>query len=580
MEPEVFDRSAVIKELKSIYQEKLNKTLLPFLPIFNVNGKPMNLNKHYVMEPLFRINQPKRLVLMCGRQVGKSLSLAAQSILQVVITPYFHIFFIQPRFDQIKYFSSTYVARMINDCQEDILDISREQSILQKSFYNASDMYFSYAFLDAERLRGKSYIAKTVFDELADMFPDAVDIAGECMSAHEEYGFYLFSGTPRTTNNILTEKWLASSMAEWFVPCSGCSYENIPNLQNDVLKMIGKTGPICAKCGKGLDVSLGFYEHKKPKLRGAFEGFHIPQVIHPIHANNPSKWTDLIYKQNTWKAAKFQNEVLGEPCDESVCPITEGDLRAAGNKYKNIFSTAVELRKQYDAVVLGVDWSGFGAKEESTTCLALAAAKPGTDVVDILYLQRFKTNLKPEEEARQLIDMAHNFGLTYFAHDFSGAGMIREAVMTQSGFPAQQIVPFQLVFAPATKHVITFYNPPTGGRSCYNIDKTRSMQLLFEMIKRKKLMLPEWESCKELLSDFLNITQETRETPRGSEFTIMLKKSGKPDDMVFAINFAASTIWHTRGVYPSLVETLLPNSNHVTKEDLKLMDPEVARWDE
>jgi hypothetical protein len=400
------------------------------------------------------------------------------------------------------------------------------------------------------------------------------------MSAHEEYGFYLFSGTPRTTNNILTEKWLASSMAEWFVPCSGCRYENIPNLQNDVLKMIGKTGPICAKCGKGLDVSLGFYEHKKPKLRGAFEGFHIPQVIHPIHANNPSKWTDLIYKQNTWKAAKFQNEVLGEPCDESVCPITEGDLRAAGNKYKNIFSTAVELRKQYDAVVLGVDWSGFGAKEESTTCLALAAAKPGTDVVDILYLQRFKTNLKPEEEARQLIDMAHNFGLTYFAHDFSGAGMIREAVMTQSGFPAQQIVPFQLVFAPATKHVITFYNPPTGGRSCYNIDKTRSMQLLFEMIKRKKLMLPEWESCKELLSDFLNITQETRETPRGSEFTIMLKKSGKPDDMVFAINFAASTIWHTRGVYPSLVETLLPNSNHVTKEDLKLMDPEVARWDE
>lgn len=578
METEEFTRKAAIQEIKGIYQNKLNNTLLPFLPIFNIQGKPMTLDKHYVMEPLFRIQQPKRLVLICGRQVGKSVGLAAQSILQSAITPYFHIFFIQPRFDQIKYFSATYISRMINDSQEDLLDLSREQSILQKSFYNQSDMYFSYAFLDAERLRGKSYIAKTVFDELADIFPDAVDIAGECMSAHEEYGFYLFSGTPKTVGNILTVKWLESSMAEWFVPCSGCKYENIPNLQNDIIKMIGKTGPICAKCGKALSVADGFYVHKKPKKRHIFEGYHIPQVIHPIHANNPVKWQDLRYKMDTWTTAKFQNEVLGEPCDESVCPITESDLRAAGNAYKNIFAEAAEARKKYDAVVLGVDWSGYGAKQESTTALALGASKPGTDVVDILYLERFKTGLKPEEEARRLIDYAHNFNLTYFAHDFSGAGMIREATMTQSGFPAAQLIPFQLVFAPASKNVITYYKPPAGGRSCWNIDKTRSLLLLFQMIKQKKVTLPDWAYAEPLLKDFLNMTQETRETPRGSEFTLMLKKAGEMDDIVFAVNFACSTIWHIRGQYPSLVDTLLPSSGHVTKEELQLMDPESANW--
>jgi hypothetical protein len=573
------DRSSILRELKDAYANRQSQSLIPFLPLFSIHGRPMSLDKHYVMEPIFKLQQPKRLVLLCGRQEGKSLSLATQSILQTAAQPHFHTLFIQPRCDQIEYFADTYITPMINNFAEDLLDNSRKQNILQKSFYNGSDMYFSYAFLDAERVRGKSYIAKVVLDEYADIFPDTPEIAGECMSAQEEFGFFVFSGTPKTADNPLSLRWNESSQAEWLIKCRKCNYENIPNLKNDALRMIGKTGPICAKCGKGLDVSTGFYYHNVPHKRNAYAGYHIPQIIHPIHANNPNKWKDLLDKQANWKPAKFQNEVLGEPCDESVSPITEADLRAATNKYNNVLSEAVEIRKGYDAVVMGVDWSGFGAENVSTTTLAVVGVKPGTDVVDTLYVERFKPNLNPEEEARILMDYGHLFNITYLAHDFTGAGMIREATMVQKGFTNAQIIPFQLVFSPANKNIITFYNPPSGGRTCWNIDKTRSLMLLFEMIKRKKVTFPDWNKCKDVLCDLLAIIQETRETPRGSEFTIMLKKPKLTDDCAHAVNFACSAIWHIRGQYPSLAEDVFTNTKHISADEFKLMDPSIARWD-
>lgn len=575
----VLSRNDIFKELKELYRTRQAQSLIPFLPLFSIHGKPMTLNKHYVMEPLFKLDQPKRLVLLCGRQEGKSMSLATQSILQTASMPHFHTLFIQPRCDQIEYFADTYITPMINNFSGGLLDQSRKNNMLQKSFYNGSDMYFSYAFLDAERIRGKSYIAKVVLDEYADIFPDTPEIAGECMSAHEEFGFFIFSGTPKTADNPLSLRWEESSQAEWLVKCPKCNYDNIPNLKNDALKMIGKTGPICAKCGKPLDVSTGFYYHNVPAKKNSYAGYHIPQIIHPIHATNPNKWKDLLEKQNNWKPAKFMNEVLGEPCDEAVSPLTEADIRAASNKYSNVLAEAAELRRQYDAVVMGVDWSGFGAENVSTTALAIVGVRPGTDVVDTLYIERLKSNTNPEEEARILMDYSHIFNITYLAHDFTGAGMIREATMVQKGFTNAQIIPFQLVFAPANKNVISYYHPATGGRECWNIDKTRSLMLLFELIKRRKVTLPDWSKCKDILSDLLAIIQETRETPRGSEFTIMLKKPKLTDDFAHALNFACSAIWHIKGVYPSLAEDVFTDRKHISSEEFKLMDPSIARWE-
>ena len=71
-------------KLLSVFSEAFDKirkgelkTLIPFLYLFRLNGKPMNLRYHYQMAPLYNCVQPGHLVLMCGRQPGKSYASAA-----------------------------------------------------------------------------------------------------------------------------------------------------------------------------------------------------------------------------------------------------------------------------------------------------------------------------------------------------------------------------------------------------------------------------------------------------------------------------------------------------------------------
>jgi len=404
-----------------------------------------------------------------------------------------------------------------------------------------------------------------------------IPIIGETMSAQTKYGFYQFSGTPKTIDNTLNVLFEQSSKAEWIIKC-GCGKHNIPNLENDIMKMIGKKGCICSACGKLLDISSGNYVHANTNKINSFRGYHISQVTHPLHAGFPAKWDELLYKLDTYPESKFYNEILGEPCDEAVKPLTEGDIRKASNGLINDFSTAVKERRKYDAVVMGVDWSGYGADNLSTTAVTIVGIIPGSEVVHCIFCERFKT-MPPEEEAKILVSYAHQFKITYLAHDFSGAGMIREATIIQCGYPAEQIIPFQIVHAPIAQSIINYYEPTSGGRHCYNIDKTRSLMVLFEMIKKQKVTLPDWEKntgqTKDILRDLLNIMQETRETPRGGEFTLMIRVPERTDDFAHALNLACAAVWHVRGRYPSLVSA---QSKSPTPEDMHLMDPQTANW--
>ena len=566
------------KKIKVSLHEGVLSSYLPLLPFIRIDGEPMTLDNHYPMEPFFRLKLPRRIVFQCARQVGKSISLAVRGLLDSSCIPNFHTLFIQPRYDQIKRFSNNYVRTIINDSilGQTVFDPSKEQSILQRSFRNGSNMYFSYSLLDADRCRGFA-VAKCAFDEAQDIQHEFIPIIGETMSAQTKYGFYQFSGTPKTIDNTLNVLFDESSKAEWIIKC-GCGKHNIPNLDNDILKMIGKHTCICSKCGKPLDITTGNYVHANTKQINSFRGYHVSQITHPLHAGYPAKWAELLYKMETYPEAKFYNEILGEPCDEAVKPLTEGDIRKASNGLLNILKNATKERGKYDAVVMGVDWSGYGADNLSTTALAVVGIIPGSEIVHCIYCERFKSGLTPEEEARILVDYAHQFRITYFAHDFTGAGMIREATIVQRGYPAEQIIPFQIVHAPIAQNIINYYQPAQGGRHCYNIDKTRSLMVLFEMIKRQKVTLPDWEKnkgqTKDILRDLLNIIQETRETPRGGEFTLMLKSPNHTDDFAHALNFACAAIWHVRGRYPSLV-----TSGHgPTPEDMHLMDPQTANW--
>ena len=143
------------------------RTLVPFLCMFKANGKPMDLKHHYQFAPLFNTVQPNHTVMMCARQVGKSWSVAEDAHLRSGLVPGYHIMIVQPRFDQIQRFNSTVFQPLMRSCplQDEFITNTELAKVSLKTYRNGSLVYLDSMYLSADRIRGTSGIATSVYDE-------------------------------------------------------------------------------------------------------------------------------------------------------------------------------------------------------------------------------------------------------------------------------------------------------------------------------------------------------------------------------------------------------------------------------
>jgi len=528
------------------------KTFAPLLPLFKLSGETLSTNLHFQLEPMFKFEQPRQTVYMCSRQVGKSSGITASAIIRGHWHPGFHTLIVEPRGDQLKRFNHTILRPMLKGCliRDQIINGQELAAFYVKELNSGSLIYLEFAFLDADRLRGIAGVSNCVVDEAQDVDYDHLPVIRETMTASRRHGYSQYTGTPKTTDGTLGILWNDSSQAEWCIPC-GCRKKNIPCASQDLFKMIGKTTCICAKCGKPLDARRGYYVHAMPAKASTFAGYHFSQVTHPLHYGIPAKWFDLTSKMENYPKAKFYNEVLGIPCDESVKLLCQQDLITASSKVPGTREWLLEHRRNYDGVVLGVDWSGGGDMDASYTSVAAVGFRQGTDVVDNLYCERIPLGQTPEQEAQYVMQLMRDFQCVYMAHDYGGAGYIRESLMRQAGLPDHQIIPMTYVCS-TRKEVIT-YNPPGAGlRFSYSIDKARSLAVLCTMIRSGKITLPDYNKNRQVVDDLLNLIEMPKELPRGDMIYLIGRVPKKPDDYAHALNFACSAIWYTRQAYPNM----------------------------
>ena len=186
-------------------------SLLPAM--LNLDGKPYSLEKHYQFEPLFNIYMPRRTILKTGRQVGKSTVISAHGVITCATVPYFRNLYITPLFEQVRRLSSNYVRPFIEQSpvKSILIGPETENSVLQRSFRNNSMMQFSFALLDADRIRGIR-ADQVIIDEVQDMDGDHIPVIRETMSA-SEWGNMKIAGTPKTLDNTIEREWLSSSQA-------------------------------------------------------------------------------------------------------------------------------------------------------------------------------------------------------------------------------------------------------------------------------------------------------------------------------------------------------------------------------
>lgn len=540
--------------------------LSPLLPIFfSLKGKPYTLNDHFPFVPLFDTTTPTSMLLKCARQTGKSASLSARAVITVASNPHYNILFVTPLFEMVRRLSTSYVAPFINESPiRDFLVGKRgSANVLHRAFGNGSNLYFSYAYLSADRIRGIN-ASEVDFDELQNFdiqfLPEVVET-----TSGSEHGLIRYAGTPMTMENAVEEQWQASSMAEWVIPCKACHKDNIPSLDYDLDAMIGpyhediseeRPGVICAnpKCRRPIFPREGFWADRRPELRNQFCGLHVPQIIIPQHYASPDRWQRLLNKRNHHEGftdGKFYNEVCAESYDQGARLITLAELQAAASLDIRSIEHAVEMADRYEQVAIGVDWGGGGLKGDSLTKIAVAGAHMDGSI-DIIFGQASNTPHNQAREASLVRKRFAQFRADIIAHDFAVAGELRDKFLIDNGFPPQFIMPVQYV--PGMRQKIIKWNPPfKGKRGYHSLDKPKALGLVCNAIRHGLIrFFPMQGDGVKLIKEFLALAEDKTERDNAADIYRIVRTPGRSDDFAHAVTFACCALWNKMERWPKL----------------------------
>ena len=559
---------------KHLIRKSRAKTMRPMLPLLlNLKGKPYTLRDYFAFEPFFRTRIPRKLLLKTARQCSKTTSLAARSIITANTVPYFTILIVAPQFEMIRRFSSNVMRPFLVNSPVSSLfyDTSTTtNSVLQRTFKNESQIMFSYAYLSADRVRGVSS-NQCVLDEAQDLDPAHLPIIRETMSGSSMGDIEQYAGTPKTLDNTIEMLWSDSSQAEWLTKCRRCGHWNIPCLTHDLDAMIGdwhpdisdkRPGVVCAKCRKPINPREGHWVHAFPDRRWDFAAYHVPQIIMPMHYADPDKWNTLLRK----KAGKsntptnvFYNEVCGESYDQGARLVSVTDLkRAATLPWNNTVDEAKQHLNEYLYRVLAVDWGGGGEEEVSWTTLAVVGMLPNGEL-HVIYGFRSLTPHDHPYEAKIILSVIQHFHCNVMAHDYTGAGALRETFVNQAGFPTDRIAP--LVMRGATQSNIIQWKPAgnLNPRGTYLVDKSRALLLTCNQIRNGNLRFfqDDYKDSEDqgLIRDFVSLVEDKTETRVGRDLYRIIASDGRTDDFAQAVMMGSLTLWHMTGNWPNIAGT-------------------------
>lgn len=562
-------------------------TTEPLLPaLFTLRGKTYSIEGHFPFSPMYRTHLPRRTVLKTGRQVAKSSSLATAGLTFAASVPYTTILFLTPLFEQIRRFSTNYVGDFImnSPLRGLFMQAGAGHSVLQRTLPNASKLVFSFATTNADRTRGLP-IDMLNFDELQDAHIDILSVLEETLS-HSKWKYERFSGTPKSMDGSVEVTWQSSSQAEWVIPCHHCTdgghaTDNVPASEYHLQEMIGphrediseeRPGLICWKCREPVRPRLGRWRHRYPDRRWDFAGYHIPQVIMPFHYANPAAWAILLTKRDNMAPNEFHNENLGESYDSGSKLVTQTDIKAAATlpwtNPRKFDLDAVDpqvtrrLDGYYSYLAMGVDWGGgrrvLGKAEVSFTKLALVGLK-ADGRLDLLWGAQLFTPHDHEREAFQVLAALQQFRCNVLAHDFTGAGIMRETFMIQAGLELEFLMPIES--ARLLGHAPVEYIGPDRAvaRPYWRMDKARTLLITTTALKRRLLTTFAYDHVSKdqpgLLHDFLAMFDEHSGASAGEIYTIK-RIAGKSDDFAQAVNLACVACWNNKGAWPNFADDL------------------------
>ena len=493
--------------------------------ILTIKGRPYSLDDRKIMKEFVMDSSAHRILVIGGRQIEKSTTVAAKMIIYSIFIPYFNAVYVAPSPEQRKLFAYQRTKAFIDDMNPKLRKAlfknhQDEKRVFFIPFANNSAIIHYHTGTRPDKVRSVS-ADMLVFDEVQDHDPDALEVIEHTLF-HSDFkgGYELVAGTAKSVEHPTQYYWEKSTQAEYLIKCNHCGHWNVPGIKN-----IGPKGLICEKCGRPIDIKDGEIVHRySPDPNHPFLGIRFPQIISPFVVYDEFLWQMEIYSkiQRGENLEKIFNEMLALPTKSIDRPITREELqRVCIDNLPNDLSNVLKYRKN-GKFVIGIDW---GTGRSSYTVLVVAEVTVNNRV-NVLYMKRFDGLEADMSVAMPII--------------FETINIVRpQLILADWGFSGGRIDDLWAKYGKS--RVIATYNSNTAkGTMKYNKDihglvvsKTWMMDEMFRDIKRGYIIFPRYQDVKFYLTDFTNVIRNVNENTNSYKYT---RYPGKSDD--FAVTTA------------------------------------------
>jgi hypothetical protein len=499
-----------------------------------LDGEAFSLKDYPMYETIYD-GRYKRTLLMCGRQVAKSTSLANFIISESVSIPFFKEYYVSPSKEQTLIFSNTRVGKTLAYSpiiKKYFQSPEHADRVLHRSYTNGSENAFTYACDDADRARGFS-ADRVSYDEVQDMLYDAVvPVINACMK-NSKYRFETYAGTPKTMEASIQYLWSKSTQSEWVMKCDGCSKYNCVTST----KSLGLKGPICLNCGKNLNPRTGFWvdmrkagiDSKTGAIEQLLKGFHIPSPIMPANIplcyDEPEKqkgaqerWDDILKDMGMFSESKFKNEVLGvsDAQGQRLLSLEELQRLCVGPKISERPNN--ENMRGVTRTFGGVDWSGGGTTHKSRTVIWIWGEVPNEQKLRTLYYKVYPGN-NAVQDVDHIAKTLAAYNVTMVVGD-AGEGALANSVLRE-----------RLGIHRTTMAQYGSFARPLYKEDRFLVDRTGAIDTYMLLLKREGVTYcAPMSVMDEAMRDVLNVYEEV--TRSGKK--IWQHSPDLPDDALHA----------------------------------------------
>ena len=475
----------------------------------------------------------RQIVLKTARQVSKSTTLAADSIIRCEANRPYTSIIITPTQDQTRKFSHDRLGPTIETSPAVRAQVTAEQlsNVLEKEFVTGSKIYMSYAKENADRVRGITGDELKI-DEVQDVILPLVDPVLKQSLFTSKIKRRWWSGTPKSMSNGIEQRlWRKSDQREWMVRCR--HHGPLPFHQRLGLDNLGKFGPVCKRCGRSLNTLDGIWtitcqltdEGKVPRIHG----YHIPQIIFPtLEAGGFLDWEEFLNDIDGEDEATILNEMFGESADSEERPVKEEELKAICDENKRMLTSYAEsLIGSY--TFAGVDW-GYGLK--SATVLVIGQFNPkDPKVFDYVFMKKYeKKDADPKICIPDILSLMQIFRVKGCHADW-GAGhglnsQIRDAHSYNDNFLTTNY------WSSAARGKTVKFNVDMNA---YVMNRSIHLARFYNAIKKRQMSCRmNWLQFQPFAQDILNIFREERKD--GTMY--FDHKDTEPDDSAHAMCYA------------------------------------------